>query len=92
MFLLLLYFFREDAHTFVVRKAAKFRQKTGDPVAVGDILFAYETDKAAFEEEAKEAGQVLAIFFEEGDDVPCLTNVMVIGSAGPAIKLPEASE
>ena len=60
----------------------KWNKKVGDPVAVGDILFAYETDKAAFEEEAKEAGTVLQIFFEEGDDVPCLTNVMVIGNPG----------
>ena len=60
----------------------KWNKKVGDPVAVGDVLFAYETDKAAFEEEAKEAGTVLQIFFEEGDDVPCLTNVMVIGNPG----------
>ena len=60
----------------------KFNKQVGDTVAVGDILFAYETDKAAFEEEAKEAGTVLQIFFAEGDDVPCLTNVMVIGNPG----------
>ena len=30
----------------------KWNKKVGDPVAIGDILFAYETDKAAFEEEA----------------------------------------
>ena len=27
-----------------------WNKKVGDPVAVGDVLFAYETDKAAFEE------------------------------------------
>ena len=60
----------------------KWNKQVGDSVAVGDILFSYETDKAAFDEEAKEAGTVLAIFFGEGDDVPCLTNVMVIGNSG----------
>ena len=60
----------------------KWNKQVGDSVAVGDILFSYETDKAAFDEEAKEAGTVLAIFFNEGDDVPCLTNVMVIGNSG----------
>lgn len=60
----------------------KWNKQVGDSVAVGDILFSYETDKAAFDEEAKEAGTVLAIFFSEGDDVPCLTNVMVIGKEG----------
>ena len=28
----------------------------GEEVSVGDILFSYETDKASFEEEAKEDG------------------------------------
>lgn len=59
--------------------------KTGDKVKVGDILFSYETDKAAFEEESKFAGQVLGIFFDAGDDVPCLANVCVIGESGESI-------
>ena len=57
-------------------------KKVGDTVKAGDILFTYETDKAAFEEEAKEDGVLLAIFCEEGDDVPCLETVAVIGQAG----------
>jgi len=51
----------------------------GEEVAVGDILFSYETDKASFEEEAKEDGVLLATFFNEGDEVPVLVNVAVIG-------------
>ena len=31
---------------------AKWFKKKGDPVAVGDLLFSYETDKAAFDEAA----------------------------------------
>ena len=49
---------------------------------MGDVLFTYETDKAAFEEQATVAGTLLANFFEEGDDVPCLWNVCVIGNPG----------
>lgn len=60
----------------------EFKKHPGDKVAVGDVLFSYETDKAAFEEEAKVAGTLLANFFEEGDDVPCLYNVCVIGEPG----------
>jgi len=60
----------------------ELKKQKGDTVAVGDILFAYETDKAAFEEEAKTAGTVLEIFFAEGDEIPVLTNVMIIGEAG----------
>ncbi len=60
----------------------KWNKKVGDKVAVGDILFSYETDKAAFDEDAKVEGTLLAVFFSEGDDVPCLTNMCVIGNPG----------
>ncbi len=45
----------------------EFKKKVGDTVAVGDVLFSYETDKASFEEEAQVAGTVLACFFKDGD-------------------------
>ncbi len=60
----------------------EMKKKKGDTVAVGDILFSYETDKASFEEEAKVAGTVLDVFFDNGDEIPVLTNVMVIGNEG----------
>ena len=60
----------------------KWHKKVGDKVAVGDMLFTYETDKATFDEEAKVEGTLLDIFFEEGDDVECLLNVCVIGNEG----------
>ena len=60
----------------------EFKKKKGETVAVGDILFAYETDKASFEEEAQVAGTVLDVFFDNGDEIPVLTNVMVIGNEG----------
>lgn len=61
---------------------AKWHKKKGDPVAEGDLLFTYETDKATFDEEAKIAGTLIDVFFEEGDDVECLLNVCVIGEPG----------
>ena len=60
----------------------EFKKKPGDKVSAGDVLFSYETDKASFEEEAKVEGTVLALFFKDGDEIPCLTNVMVIGAPG----------
>ena len=57
-------------------------KSVGDTVKAGDILFSYETDKAAFDEEAKEDGILLAQFFAEGDEVPVLVNVAAIGQAG----------
>ena len=57
-------------------------KSVGEEVSEGDILFSYETDKASFEEEAKEDGILLATFFEEGDEVPVLVNVAVLGNKG----------
>ncbi|MBN1131460.1 MAG: 2-oxo acid dehydrogenase subunit E2 [Bacteroidales bacterium] len=57
----------------------------GDKVEKGDLLFAYETDKAAFEEEAPEEGVLLARYYEEGDEVPVLENVAMIGAEGEPI-------
>ena len=57
-------------------------KQVGDQVKVGDILFTYETDKASFECESTEEGELLAIFFEEGDEVPCLENVCAVGPHG----------
>ncbi len=60
-------------------------KKKGDAVKIGDILFSYETDKASFEEDAKAEGILLDVFFAEGDEVPVLVNVAVIGSAGESV-------
>ena len=57
-------------------------KQIGDQIKVGDVLFTYETDKASFECESTEEGELLAIFFEEGDEVPCLENVCAVGPHG----------
>lgn len=61
---------------------ANWYKKVGDSVTVGDRLFTFETDKATFDEEAKTSGILLAKFYEEGDDVPCMKPVAVIGQNG----------
>ena len=57
-------------------------KQVGDQVAIGDILFTYETDKASFECESTAEGELLAVFFNEGDEVPCLENVCAVGPHG----------
>ncbi len=57
-------------------------KKPGDTVAEGDVLFTYETDKASFECESTAAGTLLEIFYQNGDEVPCLINVCAIGNPG----------
>jgi pyruvate dehydrogenase E2 component (dihydrolipoamide acetyltransferase) len=63
----------------------ELKKKQGDTVKKGDILFSYETDKASFEEESPADGVVLVCFFNEGDEVPVLENVMIIGEPGEDI-------
>ena len=60
----------------------EWKKQIGDDVKIGDILFTYETDKAAFECESTAEGKLLEIFYEEGDEVPCLLNVCAIGTPG----------
>ena len=59
-----------------------WEKKVGDQVKVGDILFTYETDKASFECESTAEGELLEIFYEEGEEVVCLQNVCAVGPHG----------
>lgn len=60
-------------------------KKKGDSVKTGEPLFSYETDKASFEEEVKTDGMLLEIFYGEGEEVPVLSNVAVIGQIGESV-------
>lgn len=61
-----------------------FRSK-GESVSAGEILFSYETDKAAFDLESPSDGILLDVFYDEGSEVPVLVNVAVIGKTGEDI-------
>ncbi len=69
----------------------KWFKQTGDNVSVGDILYSYETDKAAFDHESTAEGVLLEILFPEGSEVPVLANVAYIGNKGEKLtfELPE---
>lgn len=60
----------------------KWNVKVGDTVKVGDVMFSYETDKSSFDFQAEIEGEVLALFCEEGDEVPVLSNVCAVGKHG----------
>ncbi len=62
-----------------------FKQK-GDTVRAGDLLFSYETDKAAFDVESPVDGTMLEILFTEGAEVPVLVNVAFIGNQGETVE------
>lgn len=60
----------------------KWFKNKGEIVSAGDILLSYETDKAAFDLESPAEGILLERYFEEGNEVPVLVNVAVIGKKG----------
>lgn len=57
----------------------------GDQITTGDVLCTVETDKATLEVESTASGTILALYFEEGDDVPVLTPIAAIGKPGDDI-------
>ncbi len=61
-------------------------KKKGEKVSKGDLLFSYETDKAAFEQEAEADGILLETFVDEGDEVPVLQVIGVIGAEGESVE------
>jgi pyruvate dehydrogenase E2 component (dihydrolipoamide acetyltransferase) len=69
----------QSVETCIITKWFKAK---GESVSAGDILFSYETDKAAFDLESPAEGILLEIFYPEGSEVPVLSNVAVIGNSG----------
>ncbi|MBQ7499404.1 MAG: 2-oxo acid dehydrogenase subunit E2 [Clostridia bacterium] len=63
----------------------EWKKKVGDKIAVGDVLYSYETDKSSFDEASEIEGTLLAILAEDGDDVPCLEPVCIVGEEGEDI-------
>ncbi len=57
----------------------------GDVVEAGAPLCEVETDKAALTVESAESGILLARFYEEGAEVPVLSNIAVVGLAGESV-------
>jgi len=72
----------------------RWSKNVGDPIAEGDVLCEIETDKATMEVESTASGTLLARFFNEGDDVPVLVNIVAIGEQGEDFESlrPEGSE
>jgi len=63
-----------------------WKKKEGEKIEKGDILLEIETDKTTFEVESPASGILLGTFFKEGDIVPVLTNIAVIGEKGEEIE------
>ena len=61
---------------------AEWKVAPGAAVEEGAVLAVIETDKASFDLESTATGTVLELFWEEGDDVPVLANVLAVGEEG----------
>ena len=61
------------------------RFSPGDRVAVGDILFDIETDKATLEMESEAEGFVKAVLVEAGQTVPVHTPLLILGEKDEAL-------
>lgn len=59
--------------------------KEGDQVAENDVLCEVETDKAAMEVPSTASGTVLKLLWEEGDEVPVMEPLLIVGEAGEDI-------
>jgi pyruvate dehydrogenase E2 component (dihydrolipoamide acetyltransferase) len=62
-----------------------WKKKVGDQVLEGEVLVEVETDKAAFEIPSPANGTLLKILHQEGEDVPVLSALAVIGQAGEVV-------
>jgi len=63
----------------------KWNKKVGDKVKAEESICEVETNKAVFEVEAPEAGTMLKIFYKEGDDIPVLNTIAIIGQPGEKV-------
>ena len=64
----------------------EWHKKKGEEVKEGEILFTYETDKTTTDEPAPASGTLIDVFFEEGAEIPIMTNIGVIGNPGESTK------
>lgn len=59
----------------------------GDSVALGDVICTVETDKATVDVEATSAGTVLKLLYPEGEEVPVLKPIVIVGKPGEEISV-----
>lgn len=64
----------------------------GDRVSMGDLICSVETDKAMVDVSAPCGGVVLAVLYQEGDEVKAFEPVAVIGEEGESLEEEESPE
>ena len=63
----------------------EWKVKEGNSVKTGDVLCSIETDKAAFDVPSTADGVVLRLLAKQGDLVPVLADIVILGEAGEKV-------
>jgi pyruvate dehydrogenase E2 component (dihydrolipoamide acetyltransferase) len=63
----------------------QWKTSEGDPVKTGDVLMEVETDKATMDVESTADGVLLKQLVAEGDDVPVLNPIAIVGAEGELV-------
>ena len=63
----------------------EWKKNEGDAVAKGEVLCIVEEAKATGELKSSKDGYVLKICVQEGDTVPVLSTICIVGQPGEAI-------
>lgn len=64
----------------------EWRRKVGDEIKKGEVLLEAETDKATIEVESTASGTILSLLYEEGDEVPVMKAVALVGEKGESVE------
>lgn len=64
----------------------EWRRKVGDEIKEGEVLLEAETDKATIEVESTASGTILSLLYEEGDEVPVMKAVALVGEKGESVE------
>ncbi len=69
----------------------EWKVKVGDTISVGDIVCEAETDKSTIDVEATTGGTVLALFYQEEDEVAVMAPIMAVGEKGEKVETQSSS-
>jgi pyruvate dehydrogenase E2 component (dihydrolipoamide acetyltransferase) len=63
----------------------RWLKRAGETVSVGEPLCEVETDKATLEVESPASGTLLALLYKDGDEIPVMAPIAVVGAPGEDI-------
>lgn len=68
-----------------------WKKKEGDKIAVGETLCEAETDKSTLEVASTADGTILKLLYAQGDDVPVMLPIAIVGEPGEKFEIPSTA-